>query len=84
MYQFLGRGDHQLKLDWSTRYNICLGTAKGLCYLHEESTLKIIHRDIKPSNILLDERLQPKISDFGLAKLSDDRGRMSTRIAGTV
>uniref|UniRef100_A0A0E0CID8 non-specific serine/threonine protein kinase n=1 Tax=Oryza meridionalis TaxID=40149 RepID=A0A0E0CID8_9ORYZ len=79
-----GRGDHQLKLDWPTRYNICLGTAKGLCYLHEESTLKIIHRDIKPSNILLDERLQPKISDFGLAKLNDDRGRMSTRIAGTV
>ncbi|KAF2943902.1 probable LRR receptor-like serine/threonine-protein kinase At1g53440 [Oryza sativa Japonica Group] len=79
-----GRGDHQLKLDWPKRYNICLGTAKGLCYLHEESTLKIIHRDIKPSNILLDERLQPKISDFGLAKLNDDRGRMSTRIAGTV
>uniref|UniRef100_A0A0E0JXR4 non-specific serine/threonine protein kinase n=1 Tax=Oryza punctata TaxID=4537 RepID=A0A0E0JXR4_ORYPU len=79
-----GRGDHQLKLDWPTRYNICLGTAKGLCYLHEESTLKIIHRDIKPSNILLDERLQPKISDFGLAKLNDDRGHMSTRIAGTV
>uniref|UniRef100_A0A0D9VE39 non-specific serine/threonine protein kinase n=2 Tax=Leersia perrieri TaxID=77586 RepID=A0A0D9VE39_9ORYZ len=78
-----GRGD-QLKLDWPTRYNICLGTAKGLCYLHEESTLKIIHRDIKPSNILLDERLQPKISDFGLAKLNDDRARMSTRIAGTV
>lgn len=73
-----------MKLDWPTRYNICLGTAKGLCYLHEESTLKIIHRDIKPSNILLDERLQPKISDFGLAKLNDDRGRMSTRIAGTV
>jgi serine/threonine protein kinase len=84
VYQFLGRGDHQLKLDWPKRYNICLGTAKGLCYLHEESTLKIIHRDIKPSNILLDERLQPKISDFGLAKLNDDRGRMSTRIAGTV
>uniref|UniRef100_A0A0D9VE42 non-specific serine/threonine protein kinase n=1 Tax=Leersia perrieri TaxID=77586 RepID=A0A0D9VE42_9ORYZ len=79
----IGRGD-QLKLDWPTRYNICLGTAKGLCYLHEESTLKIIHRDIKPSNILLDERLQPKISDFGLAKLNDDRARMSTRIAGTV
>lgn len=79
-----GRSEHQLKLDWPTRYNICLGTAKGLAYLHEESTLKIIHRDIKPSNILLDERLQPKISDFGLAKLNDDSGRVSTRIAGTV
>ncbi|KAG2649702.1 hypothetical protein PVAP13_1NG128600 [Panicum virgatum] len=79
-----GRAEHQLKLDWTTRYNICLGTAKGLAYLHEESTLKIVHRDIKPSNILLDEKLQPKISDFGLAKLNDDCGRVSTRIAGTV
>ncbi|CAN6272052.1 unnamed protein product [Urochloa humidicola] len=79
-----GRSEHQLKLDWPTRYNICLGTAKGLVYLHEESTLKIVHRDIKPSNILLDEKLQPKISDFGLAKLNDDCGRVSTRIAGTV
>ena len=80
----LGRAEHQLKLDWTTRYNICFGTAKGLAYLHEESTLKIVHRDIKPSNILLDEKLQPKISDFGLAKLNDDCGRVSTRIAGTV
>ncbi|CAL5022996.1 unnamed protein product [Urochloa decumbens] len=79
-----GRSEHQLKLDWPTRYNVCLGTAKGLVYLHEESTLKIVHRDIKPSNILLDEKLQPKISDFGLAKLNDDCGRVSTRIAGTV
>ncbi|KXG29874.1 hypothetical protein SORBI_3004G102100 [Sorghum bicolor] len=79
-----GRTEHQLKLDWPTRYNICLGTAKGLVYLHEESTLKIVHRDIKPSNILLDEKMQPKISDFGLAKLNDECGRVSTRIAGTV
>ncbi|KAL6888957.1 hypothetical protein ACP4OV_009983 [Aristida adscensionis] len=79
-----GRAEHKLQLDWPTRYNICLGTAKGLAYLHEESTLKIIHRDIKPSNILLDEKLEPKISDFGLAKLNDDCGRVSTRIAGTV
>ncbi|TKW37091.1 hypothetical protein SEVIR_1G025800v4 [Setaria viridis] len=91
IYEFLennslGRAlfEHQLKLDWPTRYSICLGTAKGLFYLHEESTLKIVHRDIKPSNILLDEKLQPKISDFGLAKLNDDCGRVSTRIAGTV
>ncbi|KAK3152568.1 hypothetical protein QOZ80_2BG0160810 [Eleusine coracana subsp. coracana] len=79
-----GRAEHRLKLDWPTRYNICLGTAEGLAYLHEESTLKIVHRDIKPSNILLDEKLQPKISDFGLAKLNDDCGRVSTRIAGTI
>lgn len=79
-----GRTEHQLKLDWPTRYNICLGTAKGLVYLHEESALKIVHRDIKPSNILLDGKMRPKISDFGLAKLNDDCGRVSTRIAGTV
>ncbi|AQK70370.1 putative LRR receptor-like serine/threonine-protein kinase [Zea mays] len=91
IYEFLennslGRAlfEHQLKLDWPTRYNICLGTAKGLVYLHEESALKIVHRDIKPSNILLDGKMRPKISDFGLAKLNDDCGRVSTRIAGTV
>lgn len=71
-HALFGRAEPQLKFDWPTRYNICLGMAKGLSYLHEESTLKIIHRDIKPSNILLDERLQPKISGFGLAKLNDE------------
>lgn len=72
-------------LDWPTRYEICLGVAKGLAYLHEESAVKIIHRDIKASNILLDGDLNPKISDFGLAKLSDDKqSHISTRVAGTM
>ncbi|PRQ30917.1 putative protein kinase RLK-Pelle-DLSV family [Rosa chinensis] len=64
-----GAKESQLKLDWSTRHRICVGIAKGLAYLHEESQLKIVHRDIKATNVLLDKNLYPKISDFGLAKL---------------
>ncbi|KAK9912063.1 hypothetical protein M0R45_035938 [Rubus argutus] len=59
----------KLKLDWEARYNICLGVARGLVYLHEHPRLKMVHRDIKSANILLDEDLKPKISDFGLASL---------------
>ncbi|XP_038686022.1 probable LRR receptor-like serine/threonine-protein kinase At1g56140 [Tripterygium wilfordii] len=78
-------GKTHLKLDWPTRYNICLGIARGLAYLHEESRLRIVHRDVKASNILLDSNLVPKISDFGLAKLYDDnKTHISTRIAGTI
>ncbi|KAG4403476.1 hypothetical protein AAZX31_01G107800 [Glycine max] len=74
----------QLRLDWQTRHRICVGIAKGLAYLHEESKLKIVHRDIKANNVLLDKDLNPKISDFGLAKLNDeDKTHLSTRIAGT-
>ncbi|XP_072953807.1 probable LRR receptor-like serine/threonine-protein kinase At1g53440 [Typha angustifolia] len=64
---------------------ICLGIARGLAYLHEESTLRIVHRDIKATNILLDRELNAKISDFGLAKLDEDENtHISTRIAGTI
>ncbi|KAI8012681.1 putative leucine-rich repeat receptor-like serine/threonine-protein kinase [Camellia lanceoleosa] len=74
----------QLKLDWETRYKICIGIAKGLAYLHEESRLKIVHRDIKATNVLLDKNLNSKISDFGLAKLGEeDDTHISTKIVGT-
>ncbi|XP_028763748.1 probable leucine-rich repeat receptor-like serine/threonine-protein kinase At3g14840 [Neltuma alba] len=74
----------QLHLDWPTRYKICIGIARGLAFLHEESRLKIVHRDIKATNVLLDKDLNPKISDFGLAKLyEEDNTHVSTRIAGT-
>ncbi|TYI96146.1 hypothetical protein E1A91_D01G050000v1 [Gossypium mustelinum] len=74
----------QLKLDWPTRRKICIGIARGLAYLHEESRLKIVHRDIKATNVLLDKHLNPKISDFGLAKLDEeDNTHISTRVAGT-
>ncbi|CAJ1978453.1 unnamed protein product [Sphenostylis stenocarpa] len=64
---------------------ICVGIARGLAYLHEESRLKIVHRDIKATNVLLDKDLNAKISDFGLAKLDEEENtHISTRIAGTI
>ncbi|XP_012455284.1 probable leucine-rich repeat receptor-like serine/threonine-protein kinase At3g14840 isoform X2 [Gossypium raimondii] len=79
-----GPEEFQLTLDWPTRRKICIGIARGLAYLHEESRLKIVHRDIKATNVLLDKNLDPKISDFGLAKLDEeDNTHISTRIAGT-
>ncbi|CAA0836581.1 Probable LRR receptor-like serine/threonine-protein kinase [Striga hermonthica] len=78
-------GSKSVFLDWTTRYDICVGVARGLAYLHEESRLRIVHRDVKASNILLDSDLVPKISDFGLAKLYDDKKtHISTRVAGTI
>uniref|UniRef100_A0A0E0PJQ8 non-specific serine/threonine protein kinase n=1 Tax=Oryza rufipogon TaxID=4529 RepID=A0A0E0PJQ8_ORYRU len=78
-------GDSNLNLDWVMRFEIILGIARGLTYLHEESTVRIVHRDIKASNVLLDTNLIPKISDFGLAKLYDEnQTHVSTRIAGTL
>lgn len=78
-------GKGSLDLDWPTRYDICLGVARGLAYLHEESRVRIVHRDVKASNILLDYHRNPKISDFGLAKLYDDtKTHISTRVAGTI
>ncbi|KAL2495122.1 Protein kinase superfamily protein [Forsythia ovata] len=73
-----------LNLDWRKRSVICMGTARGLAYLHEELVPHIVHRDIKASNILLDSNFEPKIGDFGLAKLfPDDITHISTKIAGT-
>ncbi|KAK6916921.1 Protein kinase domain, partial [Dillenia turbinata] len=78
-------GAKDLHLDWKTRFSILLGTARGLAYLHEDSRPRIVHRDVKASNILLDAELCPKISDFGLAKLYDDKKtHISTRVAGTI
>ncbi|XXG83730.1 hypothetical protein AAC387_Pa10g1421 [Persea americana] len=82
---FLFDKSKSVSLDWSKRLEIIVGVAKGLLYLHEESPVKIIHRDIKASNILLDDQLNPKISDFGLARLfSEDDTHVNTfRISGT-
>ncbi|XP_028772696.1 probable LRR receptor-like serine/threonine-protein kinase At1g53430 [Neltuma alba] len=83
-YALLGPEELQIKLEWPTRHKICVGIARGLAYLHEESRFKIVHRDIKATNVLLDKDLNPKISDFGLAKLYEEENtHISTRIAGT-
>ncbi|KAL5132552.1 putative LRR receptor-like serine/threonine-protein kinase [Glycine soja] len=80
-----GKEHERMQLDWPRRMQICLGIAKGLAYLHEESRLKIVHRDIKATNVLLDKHLHAKISDFGLAKLDEEENtHISTRIAGTI
>ncbi|CAN1351715.1 Probable LRR receptor-like serine/threonine-protein kinase At1g07650, partial [Linum perenne] len=75
----------RLNLDWPSRQKICLGVARGLTFLHEESRIRVVHRDIKTSNVLLDKDLNAKISDFGLAKLHEDEDtHISTRVAGTI
>ncbi|XP_074564806.1 G-type lectin S-receptor-like serine/threonine-protein kinase At2g19130 [Curcuma longa] len=68
-------------LDWKTRYQIAIGTARGLTYLHEQCRENIIHCDIKPENILLDDALVPKVADFGLAKLM---GRNFSKVLTTI
>ncbi|TKW09407.1 hypothetical protein SEVIR_6G092500v4 [Setaria viridis] len=77
---FLSDPVRRQQLDWSNRFSIICGIARGLLYLHEESRLKVIHRDLKPSNVLLDANMNPKISDFGIARaFGGDQTRDITR-----
>ncbi|KAL6626597.1 hypothetical protein ACP70R_030323 [Stipagrostis hirtigluma subsp. patula] len=71
-------------LDWQTRHKIITHIAKGLSYLHEECMKRIAHLDVKPQNILLDEKFNAKLSDFGLCTLIDrDKSQVITRMRGT-
>ncbi|CAI0409302.1 unnamed protein product [Linum tenue] len=71
-------------LDWDSRYRIAVGAARGISYLHHDCIPHIIHRDIKSSNILLDQNMEARVSDFGLATLMEpDKTHVSTFVAGT-
>ncbi|KAJ4981223.1 hypothetical protein NE237_032060 [Protea cynaroides] len=95
VYEFMPNGsldkvlyqesDEGVPLNWSQRYNIALGIASVLAYLHQECEQQVIHRDIKTSNIMLDGNFNPRLGDFGLARLMEhDKSPVSTLTAGTM
>ncbi|GMN64563.1 hypothetical protein TIFTF001_033631 [Ficus carica] len=82
---YIFNGKRCTALPWTKHFDIIRGIARGLLYLHQDSKLRIVHRDLKASNILLDNNLDPKISDFGLARIfrEDEKEDETRRIVGT-
>ncbi|KAI5448469.1 BRASSINOSTEROID INSENSITIVE 1-associated receptor kinase 1 [Lathyrus oleraceus] len=84
-YVVVERSESDLQLEWPIRKNIALGSARGLVYLHDHCDPKIIHRGVKATNILLDEKFEAVVGDFGLAKLMDYKDtHVTTAVCGTL
>ncbi|KAF2285899.1 hypothetical protein GH714_008795 [Hevea brasiliensis] len=82
---YISDDTQRMSLDWTMRFHIISGISRGLLYLHQDSRLRIIHRDLKPSNILLDNEMNPKISDFGMARsfMGNETEANTKRVVGT-